>query len=329
MANVEWVSPTEWGDIEISINLTKPEKDPRAIAQAAANPSCVLCDQNETPDGWLPVFAESAKVAQPNLRIGDVMLGEELWRVQYSPYHYFSQHCIAASSHHAPMHIDELTFDRLLRLVDAYPDFFMGSNADLPIVGGSILAHDHFQGGVHEFPMGKAPVEQVFAMQEFPEVRAGVVKWPVTVLRLESDSRVELAAAADHVLWSWRKHTDLAAGIVSESDGVRHNTVTPIARKVKDGYQLDLALRCNVTSNEHPFGVFHPHEHLHHIKRENVGLIEVMGLAILPPRVLDLLDSGMTREEIASAFADVLDCCGVFKWDSFGREALNRFLSLL
>ena len=359
-ANIAWTNPTAWGNMQISINLTKPEKDPWAIAAAATNPTCVLCDQNQTEDGWLPAFAASARAAQPNLRLGEVDLDGCRWYVQYSPYHYFNQHCIAANEHHIPMHIDTQTFDRLLALVDAFPGFFMGSNADLPIVGGSILAHDHFQGGVHDFPMDAASVVKPFSLPDFPQVKCGIIKWPLTVVRLQAASRDQLVAAAGSILDCWKGYSDARVGVVAATDGVPHNTITPIARKVGDAYRLDLALRCNVTSEEHPLGVFHPHEHLHHIKKENIGLIEVMGLAILPARLRDELEqvarslvegvavegphaawaaqiasqypqlsadnvNAVLRDEVAKAFSQVLECAGVLKTTA----AQDRFLEAL
>lgn len=228
------------------------------------------------------------------------------------------------------MHVDRKAFSCLFDFADQFPRYFIGSNADLPIVGGSILSHDHFQGGAHVFPLQKAPIVQEFALSAYPGVRMGVVKWPLTVLRLQGSSRGELVDAADGILRAWRAYSDPSVGVFAETDGVPHNTITPMLRRFGEHYQLDLALRCNVTSAEHPLGVFHPHEHLHHIKRENIGLIEAMGLAILPPRVRDTMrDQDFSRDDVGRLFGEVLECAGVFKWDASGRAALDRFLAVL
>ena len=228
------------------------------------------------------------------------------------------------------MHIDRAAFECLFDIVGQLPQYFFGSNADLPLVGGSILAHDHFQGGKHVFPMQKADICESFALRGFPEVEAGVVKWPMSVIRLSGEDRAKLVDAACAVLDAWRKHDEPSIGICAETDGVPHNTITPILMKDDDRYQLDLALRCNMTSPEHPWGLFHPHERYHHIKKENIGLIEVMGLAILPPRVqLVMEEQGLSREEVGRLFGEILECAGVFKWDEEGRAALQRFLAKL
>ena len=314
--NIQWSSPTRWGDLEITINLSKPEKDPRDIAAAGAAkatgekyPACQLCIENEGYPGRGAAMAGGEHPARQNLRIIPVELDGERWGLQYSPYAYFNEHCIAMSAHHRPMHIDEKALRCLLDFVDLLPHYFIGSNADLPIVGGSILSHDHFQGGDHEFPMMRAEVAETFSMGAFPGVEGAVLSWPLTVLRLRSDSRDELLAAAVHVIDSWRAWTDESVDVVAvDADGTRHNTVTPVVRRVDDEgragggrYEAYLALRCNLTSDEHPLGIFHPHAEYHHIKKENIGLIEVMGLAILPPRLVGEL--GAVREHLLAARA--------------------------
>ena len=314
--NIQWSSPTRWGDLEITINLSKPEKDPRDIAAAGAAkatgekyPACQLCIENEGYPGRGAAAAGGEHPARQNLRIIPVELDGERWGLQYSPYAYFNEHCIAMSAHHRPMHIDEKALRCLLDFVDLLPHYFIGSNADLPIVGGSILSHDHFQGGDHEFPMMRAEVAETFSMGAFPGVEGAVLSWPLTVLRLRSDSRDELLAAAVHVIDSWRAWTDESVDVVAvDADGTRHNTVTPVVRRVDDEgragggrYEAYLALRCNLTSDEHPLGIFHPHAEYHHIKKENIGLIEVMGLAILPPRLVGEL--GAVRKHLLAARA--------------------------
>ena len=292
--NVKWSTPTRWGDLEITINLSKPEKDPREIAAAgvATNddekyPACQLCIENEGYPGRAASAPGGAHPARQNLRIIPLELGGERWGLQYSPYAYFNEHCIAMSAHHRPMHIDRATLGCLLDFVDTVPHYFIGSNADLPIVGGSILSHDHFQGGAHEFPMMRAATAETFAMAAHPNVGGEVLEWPLSVLRLTAASRDELLGACVHVIDAWRFWSDVAAGVIArDEDGTPHNTVTPVIRRVGERYEAYLALRCNVTTSEHPLGVFHPHAEYHHIKRENIGLIEVMGLAILPPRLV-------------------------------------------
>ena len=340
--NVAWVTETPWGPMEITINLSKPEKDPKAIAAAAT----VSARAAGGPDG-LRVGEVRYRDGNPAMRVGpcqlcvnerDVELGYakrieldgERWGLWYSPYAYYNEHCIAMCWEHRPMHVDCKAFTCLFDFVDQFPQYFIGSNADLPIVGGSILAHDHFQGGGHVFPMQKAPVVERFTLPAYPDVQAGVVKWPLSVIRLEGGDREQLIAAADYILASWRAYSDPAVGVLAETDGVPHNTITPMLRKEAGRYQFDLALRCNITSEEHPLGVFHPHERLHHIKRENIGLIEVMGLAILPPRVRDVMrERGLSRDDVGHLFAEVLECAGVFKWDDAGRAAMRRFLASL
>lgn len=294
--NIGWTSPTQWGDLEITINLSKPEKDPKAIAAAGAAPAtgdvypaCQLCMENEGYRGRGAGEANGAHPARQNLRIVPITLGGEHWGVQYSPYAYFNEHCIAMSAEHRLMHVDRENMGRLLDFVDLFPHYFVGSNADLPIVGGSILSHDHFQGGRHVFPMMKAQVASTFSMDGFPSVECSVVRWPLSVLKLAACDREQLLDAAAHVLDVWRDWSDEAVGVVAESNSERHNTITPVACREGKNYVLYLALRCNVTTDEHPLGVFHPHAEWHHIKKENIGLIEVMGLAILPPRLVDEL----------------------------------------
>lgn len=311
--NIAWTSPTDWGNLEITINLSKPEKDPREIAAAgaAANtgavyPACQLCIENEG-FGGRSAAAGHAHPARQNLRIVPIELGGERWGLQYSPYAYFNEHCIAMSAHHRPMHIDESALRCLLDFVDLLPQYFIGSNADLPVVGGSILSHDHFQGGAHEFPMMRAEVTSSFALAGFAGVTGAVMRWPLSVLRLRGADRTELLAAAAHVIDTWRGWSDADAGVIARTpDGVAHNTVTPIVRRVDEQghaggelYEVYLALRCNIASDEHPLGVFHPHAQWHHIKKENIGLIEVMGLAILPPRLVGELDA--VREQLLAA----------------------------
>ena len=294
--NIGWTSPTQWGDLEITINLSKPEKDPKAIAAAGAAPAtgdvypaCQLCMENEGYRGRGAGEANGAHPARQNLRIVPITLGGEHWGLQYSPYAYFNEHCIAMSAEHRLMHVDRENMGRLLDFVDLFPHYFVGSNADLPIVGGSILSHDHFQGGRHVFPMMKAQVASTFSMDGFPSVECSVVRWPLSVLKLAACDREQLLDAAAHVLDVWRDWSDEAVGVVAGSNGERHNTITPVACREGESYVLYLALRCNVTTDKHPLGVFHPHAEWHHIKKENIGLIEVMGLAILPPRLVDEL----------------------------------------
>ena len=334
--NLKWTVSTRWGELEITINKSKPEKDPRDIAAAGsapageAYPACQLCVQNEGYSGR-PAALGGGHPARQNLRIVPIELGGERWGFQYSPYAYFNEHCIAMSSEHRPMHVDRAAFGCLLDFVDKLPHYFVGSNADLPIVGGSILSHDHFQGGRHVFPMDVAHELDAFRMPAYPEVEGFVLEWPLSVIRLRSASREALLGAAEHVLLAWREWDAPEVGVVShDADGTRHNTVTPICRRHGEAYEMDLALRCNVTTDEHPLGVFHPHEDKWHVKKENIGLIEVMGLAILPPRLEAEMDAGrLTREEIGRVFGAVLEDAGVFKWDEEGRAAQARFIESL
>ena len=335
--NVSWIAFTDWGVLEITINLSKPEKDPAAIAEAgkalvgAQYPACQLCVENEGYYGRGAGAAFGAHPARQNLRVVPIELGQEPWGFQYSPYAYFEEHCIAMSKEHRPMAVSRANIARLLDFVDLFPHYFVGSNADLPIVGGSILSHDHFQGGRHEFPMMRAESERSVALPSYPGVSCDVLRWPVSVLRIRCADRTELLDAACYVTRAWRAWNDQAAGITAhDSNGTPHNTVTVVARKHLGMYELFLALRCNVTTEQYPLGVFHPHEDKWHVKKENIGLIEVMGMAILPPRLLDDLEAGtLTRDEIGEVFAGVLEDAGVFKWDDEGRTAFDRFLDSL
>ena len=315
--NIKWSTPTNWGDLEITINLSKPEKDPRDIAAAGAAkntgekyPACQLCIENEGYPGRSAAADGGAHPARQNLRIIPIQLNGERWGFQYSPYAYFNEHCIAMSSEHRPMHVDRKGLTCLLDFVDLFPHYFIGSNADLPIVGGSILSHDHFQGGAHEFPMMHAAEVSQFSVPGFDGVTGAVLQWPLSVLRLRSHDRAQLLDAAEKIILAWREWTDESAGVIAHTaDGVAHNTVTPVIRRVDSRgnaggeiYEAYLALRCNITTDEHPLGVFHPHAEYHHIKKENIGLIEVMGLAILPPRLVSEL--GAVREHLLAAKVD-------------------------
>jgi UDPglucose--hexose-1-phosphate uridylyltransferase len=362
--NIVFPAETEYGSLEITINLSKPEKDPKAIAAAVKNttthyPKCLLCMENEGYKGRLD------HPARTNHRIIRMNLDGESWGFQYSPYAYFNEHCIVLSEEHRPMKIDENSFKRLLKITEVLPHYFVGSNADLPIVGGSILTHDHYQGGRHEFAMAKAPIEQLFALNDFPNVVAGVVKWPLSVIRLQANHTAELVQAATHILNNWRAYSDESISVVATTpDGTPHHTVTPIARRRGDLFELDLVLRDNNVSTEFPDGIFHPHQDVQHIKKENIGLIEVMGLAVLPPRLKEELAevenyllnkpndlkeyhlswanaikesneissenvTAVVQDAVGKVFARVLEDCGVFKRDGQGKEAFSRFLSQL
>ena len=282
--DVKWVTTTEYGDLDITINLSKPEKDPKAIAAAknakqSGYPKCMLCKECEGYKGRLNF------PARQNHRVIPVTINGTDWCMQYSPYVYYNEHCIVFNSEHTPMAINTATFRKLLDFVKLFPHYFVGSNADLPIVGGSILSHDHFQGGNYTFAMAKAPIETALSFEGFSDVTAGIVKWPMSVIRLSCSDSERLIELADKILSAWRGYTDEAAFIFAETDGTPHNTITPIARKNGENYELDLVLRNNITTEEHPMGVYHPHAELHHIKKENIGLIEVMGLAVLPARL--------------------------------------------
>ena len=313
--DVKWVTSTEYGDLDITINLSKPEKDPKAIAAAknakqVGYPKCLLCRECEGYAGRIDF------PARQNHRIIPVKINDTDWFMQYSPYVYYNEHCIVFNSEHTPMAINTATFRKLLDFVKLFPHYFVGSNADLPIVGGSILSHDHFQGGNYTFAMAKAPIDTEILFEGFSDVRAGIVKWPMSVIRLSSENSERLIELADKILSAWRGYTDETAFIFAETDGEKHNTITPIARKVGDDFQLDLVLRNNITTKEHPMGVYHPHAELHHIKKENIGLIEVMGLAVLPARLkteMALLKTAMLEnkdlrnDEVLEKHADWAD----------------------
>ena len=359
----KWVYDSAYGPLDITINLSKPEKDPRAIAAArlapqAGYPACQLCDTNEGYAGRMN------HPARQNLRLIPLRLDGQDWFLQYSPYVYYNEHCIVLNREHIPMHVDGGAFRRLLDFVTIFPHYFLGSNADLPIVGGSILSHDHFQGGRYEFAMAKAPVEMPLRFEGFDEIRAGVVRWPMSVIRLTGPDRERLAELAEAILDAWRDYTDESVSVFAETEGQPHNTITPIARRRGEDYELDLVLRNNLTTEEHPLGLFHPHAKLHHIKKENIGLIEVMGLAVLPARLkteleglreailagrdlradaalekhADWVDELKTRhaftegnirqileDEVGYVFQQVLEDAGVFKRDETGRAAFLRF----
>ena len=310
--DVKWISKTEYGDMDITINLSKPEKDPKAIAAAknaktVGYPSCLLCKENEGYAG------RTNHPARNNHRIIPLELAGEDWGFQYSPYVYYNEHCIVFNKKHTPMLICKKTFERLLDFVTMFPHYTLGSNADLPIVGGSILTHDHFQGGAYEFPMAKAPVLKQVQIKGFEDVEAGIVKWPMSVLRIKCADKTRLVELADHVLEKWRGYSDEDAFIFAQTDGENHNTLNPIARRRGELYEMDLVLRNNITTAEHPLGVYHPHAELHHIKKENIGLIEVMGLAILPGRLktefkelADVLihNKDISKDEVLGKHAD-------------------------
>ena len=366
--DVKWVTDTPYGKLDITINLSKPEKDPKAIAAAknakqSGYPKCLLCRENEGYAGRVN------HPARQNHRIIPVTINGSSWGFQYSPYVYYNEHCIVFNSEHIPMKIEHATFCKLFDFVKQFPHYFVGSNADLPIVGGSILSHDHFQGGHYEFAMAKAPLESHFEVKDFPDVEAGIVKWPMSVIRLSGENTDRIIALADRILNAWRGYTDEAAFIYAETDGEPHNTITPIARKRGERYELDLVLRNNITTEEHPLGVYHPHAKLHHIKKENIGLIEVMGLAVLParlkgemaelkeamlsgadlradetlakhadwveefvPRYASINETNIDRiieDEIGKVFMQVLEDAGVYKCTPEGREAFTRFLTTL
>lgn len=287
--DVKWAAPSDYGDIDITINLSKPEKDPKAIAAAknapqSGYPKCLLCRENEGYAGRVN------SPARQNHRVIPLTINNSDWCFQYSPYVYYNEHCIVFNSCHTPMKIEKATFKKLLDFVGQFPHYFVGSNADLPIVGGSILSHDHFQGGNYEFAMAKAPIEKKLSFDGFDDVESGIVKWPMSTIRLRSEKAERLSELADKILLAWREYTDEDAFIFAETDGEKHNTITPIARFKNGKYELDLVLRNNITTPEHPLGVYHPHAELHHIKKENIGLIEVMGLAVLPARLKNELD---------------------------------------
>ena len=366
--DMKWKVGSPYGEIDITINLSKPEKDPKAIAaaknaKASSYPSCQLCMENEGYAG------RANHPARENHRIIPITINGSQWGFQYSPYVYYNEHCIVFNGRHVPMKIDRSAFRKLIDFIKLFPHYFLGSNADLPIVGGSILSHDHFQGGNYTFAMAKAPIEQEVSVPGYEDVTAGIVKWPLSVLRIRSTDETRLIDLADHILKNWRGYTDADAFIYAETDGEPHNTITPIARKVGEVYELDLALRNNITTDEHPLGVYHPHAQYHHIKKENIGLIEVMGLAVLPARLKEELEiladyiinaqdirsnekiekpadwveeflpkyDSVTREniidilkeEVGIVFTHVLEDAGVYKCTPEGREAFLRFIRTL
>ena len=300
--NLHWLADTEYGNIEITVNLSKPEKDPRDIAKAklapqSSYPKCLLCKENEGYQGRMN------HPARQNHRIIPVTLTNESWFLQYSPYVYYNEHCILFSGEHRPMKISRGSFERVLEFVDIFPHYFVGSNADLPIVGGSILSHDHFQGGHHDFPMAVAEAEETFTIKGFEDVAVEKVKWPMSVIRLRGESKEKLVDLSDKILTAWRGYSDEKCEILAFTGDTPHNTITPIARKKNGAYEIDLVLRNNRTSEEYPLGIFHPHQELHHIKKENIGLIEVMGLAVLPGRLkeeMKLLEKLMVEKNAAS-----------------------------
>ena len=360
----KWIARTDYGDLEITINLSKPEKDPRAIAAARSAPQggypkCLLCRENEGYAGRMN------HPARQNHRLIPVTIDGKDWFFQYSPYVYYNEHCIVFNGQHVPMKIDRSAFRKLLDFVKQFPHYFVGSNADLPIVGGSILSHDHFQGGRHVFAMEKAPVERAVSFPGFADVEAGIVRWPLSVIRLRCGDDNRLVDLAEKILTAWRGYTDEEAVIYAHTDGQPHNTITPIARMREGLYELDLVLRNNLTTPEYPLGLYHPHPELHHIKKENIGLIEVMGLAVLPARLkgelaelADALVQGVDlrgsetlakhadwaeelktrytftaenvtdilQSEVGAVFAQVLEHSGVYKCTPEGRAAFQRFI---
>lgn len=363
--DLKWTAETAYGTLDITVNLSKPEKDPKAIAAAklakqSGYPKCLLCRENEGYAGRVN------HPARQNHRVIPVTINGSGWCFQYSPYVYYNEHCIVFNTQHIPMKIERATFGKLLDFVEQFPHYFVGSNADLPIVGGSILSHDHFQGGHYEFAMAKAPIEKEIGFAGFDDVKAGIVKWPMSVIRISGADKGRLIELADKILLAWRGYTDEAAFIFAETDGEPHNTITPIARMRGDLFELDLVLRNNITTEEHPLGVYHPHAKLHHIKKENIGLIEVMGLAVLPARLKDeiagladaivtgkdlradeelakhadwvdeflpkydaITDDNVTdilKKEIGLVFSEVLEDAGVYKCTDEGRAAFERFV---
>ena len=363
--DMKWKVNSPYGDIDITINLSKPEKDPKAIAaaknvKASSYPKCLLCPENEGYAGRVN------HPARQNHRIIPITINDTPWGFQYSPYVYYNEHCICFNKVHTPMKIDKACFAKLLDFVRQFPHYFVGSNADLPIVGGSILAHDHFQGGHYTFAMERAPIETEISFEGYEDVKAGIVKWPMSVIRLNAKEPERLIDLADKILGSWRGYTDEAAMILAETDGEPHNTITPIARRRGEDFELDLVLRNNLTTPDHPLGIYHPHEEFHHIKKENIGLIEVMGLAILPGRLKkeleaveekllsgeDMTEDPLTKshakwaadiaanyeitaenvkeivqKETGIVFSKVLEQAGVYKRTPEGKEAFLRFIN--
>lgn len=366
--DIRWQTETEYGNLDLSINLSKPEKDPKDIAAAKSAkqkgyPKCMLCPENEGYAGRLN------HPARQNHRIIPLQIGGESWYFQYSPYVYYNEHCIVLNSKHTPMVINKSTFKKLFDFIKIFPHYFVGSNADLPIVGGSILSHDHFQGGHFEFAMERAEIEKHFTIKGFEDIETGILKWPMSVIRIRHKNTERLVEFAAYILNKWRNYNDKDVFIFSETNGEPHNTITPIARKKDNVYELDLVLRNNITTDEYPLGVYHPHKELHHIKKENIGLIEVMGLAVLPSRLekelketakcilnkLDLRKNEYTakhadwvydflpnysdinennimnilEKETGLVFIKVLECCAVFKRDKKGLDAFVKFINVL
>ncbi|MCQ4725490.1 UDP-glucose--hexose-1-phosphate uridylyltransferase [Anaerotignum faecicola] len=366
--DIRWVTSTEYGDLDITINMSKPEKDPRDIAAAknapqSGYPKCMLCAENEGYAGSIN------HPARQNHRIIPIKINGCKWFFQYSPYVYYNEHCIVFNSRHVPMKIEKDAFRKMLDFIKLFPHYFIGSNADLPIVGGSILSHDHFQGGRYTFAMEKAGIKRSFKIKGFGGVKAGIVNWPMSVIRLECGDDETLVEVSDKILTAWRAYTDEKAFVFAETDGTPHNTITPIARRKGERFQMDLVLRNNITTPEHPMGYYHPHEKLHHIKKENIGLIEVMGLAVLPARLKDelktmetiILEGGdlksnektakhavwaeeflkkydsvskenisdIVEDEVGRVFMEVLEDAGVFKNNSEGQDAFWRFISFI
>ncbi|MBQ7776699.1 MAG: UDP-glucose--hexose-1-phosphate uridylyltransferase [Lachnospiraceae bacterium] len=329
----KWVTETPYGDLDITINLSKPEKDPKAIAAAknakqSGYPKCLLCKENEGYAGRVN------HPARQNHRIIPVTINDSQWGFQYSPYVYYNEHCIVFNSEHVPMKIEHATFCKLFDFVKQFPHYFVGSNADLPIVGGSILSHDHFQGGHYEFAMAKAPIEEHFTVKGFEDVETGIVQWPMSVIRLRGEDTNRIITLADVILNKWREYTDEDAFIYAYTENEPHNTITPIARKREDKYELDLVLRNNITTQEHPLGVYHPHAKLHHIKKENIGLIEVMGLAVLPARLKDemaqlkeavLCGADIRRDEVLEKHADWVEEFTP-KYEEINKENIDRII---
>lgn len=362
--DMRWVTPTKYGDLDITVNLSKPEKDPKAIAAAklakqSGYPKCQLCMENEGYAG------RTNHPARNNHRIIRLKINDSRWGFQYSPYVYYNEHCIVFNGQHIPMKIEKATFQKLFSFVGQFPHYFLGSNADLPIVGGSILTHDHFQGGRYTFAMTKAPVETKITFAGYEDVEAGIVKWPMSVIRLDGEDPDRIIDLADKILGAWRGYTDEDAYIFAETDGEPHNTITPIARMRDGKYEMDLVLRNNITTEEHPLGLYHPWEQYHNIKKENIGLIEVMGLAVLPARLkgemeelAEVLVAGgdikaheniakhydwvqtfigkydinadnvhkILQDEIGDVFAKILECAGVYKRDEAGKAAFLKFV---
>ena len=364
----KWKVDSPYGEIDITINLSKPEKDPKAIAAAknakqSSYPKCLLCVENEGYAGRVN------HPARENHRIIPITVNDSAWGFQYSPYVYYNEHCIVFNGEHTPMKIEKATYVKLFDFVKLFPHYFLGSNADLPIVGGSILSHDHFQGGHYEFAMAKAPMEETFEINGYEDVEVGIVKWPLSVLRLRGKDEQRLIELGAHILSVWRNYTDIEAFVFAGTKEEPHNTITPIARKVGDTFELDLALRNNITTEQHPLGVYHPHAERHNIKKENIGLIEVMGLAVLPARLKEEMEllaeylvegkdirqnetiekhadwvdgfknrydeftkenvMGILEQEVGSVFVKVLEDAGVYKCTEEGRAAFRRFISAL